>query len=52
MTGMQAVPRNDLGDLNEGFFSGALSVERLEGALWPWRLPHDRLGLYPAPERR
>ena len=35
--------------LHEGFFSGALSVERLDGALRPWRLPHDRLELYPAP---
>ena len=36
--------------LHEGFFSGALSVERLDGALRPWRLPHDRLELYPSPE--
>ena len=35
--------------LHEGFFSGAVSVERLDGALRPWRLPHDRLELYPAP---
>ena len=46
MTGMQAVT---LHDLHEGFFSGALSVERLDGALRPWRLPHERLELYPAP---
>ena len=36
--------------LHEGFFSGALSVERLDGALRPWRLLHDRLELYPSPE--
>ena len=35
--------------LDESFFSGAVSVERREGCLRPWRLPHDRLELYPAP---
>ena len=35
--------------LDESFFSGAISVERLDGALRPWRLPHDRLELFPAP---
>ena len=35
--------------LHEEFFVGALSVERLDGALRPWRLPHDRLELFPAP---
>ncbi len=35
--------------LHEGFFVGALSVERLNGALRPWRLPDDQLELYPAP---
>ena len=44
LAAMQAVT------LHEGFFSGALSVERLDGALRPWRLPHDRLELYPSPE--
>jgi len=35
--------------LDESFFSGAVSVQRVDGALRPWRLPHDRLDLYPAP---
>ena len=35
--------------LDEGFFSGAVSVERLDEAFRPWRLPHDRLELFPAP---
>ena len=35
--------------LDERFFSGAVSVQRVDGALRPWRLPHDRLELYPAP---
>ena len=35
--------------LDESFFSGAVSVERVDGAVRPWRLPHDRLELYPAP---
>ena len=35
--------------LDESFFSGAVSVERLDGALRPWRLPHDRLELFPSP---
>lgn len=35
--------------LDEGFFAGAVSVERLDGAFRPWRLPHDRLELFPAP---
>ena len=42
MTGMKAVTLHDLHDLHdlhEGFFSGALSVERLDGALRPCRLP-------------
>ena len=35
--------------LDQRFFSGAVSVECLDGSLRPWRLPHDRLELYPAP---
>jgi len=35
--------------IDESFFSGATSVERLDGAFRPWRLPHDRLELFPAP---
>ena len=35
--------------LHETSFFGALSVERLDGALRPWRLPDDQLELYPAP---
>ena len=35
--------------LDESLFLGAVSVERLDGAFRPWRLPHDRLELFPAP---
>ncbi|HAU39299.1 MAG TPA: GDSL family lipase [Phycisphaerales bacterium] len=32
--------------LNEKFFEGAVSVEIVDGACKPWRLPHDRLRLF------
>jgi hypothetical protein len=36
--------------LHDGFFAGALSVQQIDGALRPWRLPHDRRDLFPAPD--
>ncbi len=36
--------------LNETFFQGVLSVERAGRTLRPWRLPHYRRHLFPAPD--
>ncbi|MBN1557238.1 MAG: GDSL family lipase [Lentisphaerae bacterium] len=36
--------------VDETFFQGAISVERGDGWLQPWRLPHDRLDLFVSPE--
>ena len=32
------------------FFEGALSVEKGDGWLKPWRLPHEKAALFPAPD--
>ncbi len=34
-------------ELSEAMFEGAISVQRTAGGLQPWRLPCDRLGLFP-----
>ncbi len=36
--------------INESFFQGAVSVQRGDGTFQPWRLPCDRLDLFPAPD--
>jgi hypothetical protein len=33
--------------VSEEMFQGAVSLERGDGWIKPWRLPHDRLGLFP-----
>lgn len=37
-------------ELTDDFFGGAISVERGDGWLRPWRLPCDRLHLFPSPD--
>ncbi len=35
--------------VDESYFAGAASIERVDGALRPWRLPHQSHGLFPSP---
>jgi len=37
-------------DIHEDLFRGAISVERLENGWKPWRLPYQKLGLFPPSE--
>lgn len=37
-------------ELTEAYFNGAISVERTEKGLHPWRLPHTRRHLFPSPD--
>ena len=37
-------------ELTPDHFQGAISIERLEDGLKPWRLPHEELELFPSPE--
>ncbi|MHC4871425.1 MAG: SGNH/GDSL hydrolase family protein [Planctomycetota bacterium] len=37
-------------ELTDSIFEGYASLEKGDGFIKPWRLPHDRRGLYPSPD--